>query len=562
VNSAPVNILLVDDEPRNLEVLEGVLQSSECRFVRAAKAEEALLALLHHDFAVIVLDVQMPGTDGIALAHLIKQRERTQHIPIIFLTAFYDDERRMLDSYNVGAVDYLTKPVNTQVLRTKVAVFVDLYRKTDALRKSNAELEQQIAQRTAAERALREANDELEFRVEARTAALREARDVAERAGRAKDNFLAALSHELRTPLNPVLLLASEAASNPAFPEQARAHFATIRQNVELEARLIDDLLDLTKITHGKMSVDFKTVDLNRLVTDAIATVQAEIQNKQINLKIDLDHRHWLVAADVVRMQQVFWNVLKNAAKFTPPGGSISVTQKVDGDAGNISVSIADSGIGLSAAEIERIYDAFSQGDHAVPGGAHRFGGLGLGLTISKSLVELHGGRLVAKSAGVGQGATFTVELPLQRNTTLENESTPAAATPATSVGEGASPNVAQVRRKVLLVEDHEPSRAALAALLRARRYEVFPAGSLAAARKLFSSHSFDVLISDIGLPDGSGFELMKEVRQTGDVRGIALTGYGMEEDVDRSRQAGFLVHLTKPILAASLDNALAEIQR
>ena len=562
MNPVPVNILLVDDEPRNLEVLEGVLQSSEYRFVRASKAEEALLALLHDDFAVIVLDVQMPGTDGIALAHLIKQRERTQHIPIIFLTAFYNDERRMLDSYNVGAVDYLTKPANTQVLRSKVAVFVDLYRKTDALRKSNGELEQQIAQRTAAERALREANDELEFRVEARTAALREARDAAERAGRAKDNFLAALSHELRTPLNPVLLLASEAASNPAFPEQARAHFTTIRENVELEARLIDDLLDLTKITHGKMSVDIKTVDLNRIVTDAIATVQAEIQGKGIDLKVDLDPRRCLVAADGVRMQQIFWNVLKNAAKFTPAGGTISVTQKVDEDAGNISVSIVDSGIGLAPAEIERIYDAFSQGDHATPGGAHRFGGLGLGLTISKSLVELHGGRLIAKSEGKGKGATFTVELPLQRNSSEEGPPPPVSAVPTTSNGNGSPADSAPVRRRVLLVEDHEPSRAALAALLRARRYEVSPAGSLAAARKLFNGQVFDVLISDIGLPDGSGFELMKEIGQTGNVRGIALTGYGMEEDVERSRAAGFCVHLTKPIVAGSLDEALAEIHR
>ncbi len=560
MNLPPVNILLVDDEPRNLEVLEGVLQSPEYNFVRANKAEEALLALLQDEFAVIVLDVQMPGTDGIALAHLIKQRERTQHIPIIFLTAFHDDERRMIDSYNVGAVDYLTKPANTRVLRSKVAVFVDLYRKTDALRKSNGELAQQIAQRTAAEKALRAVNDELEFRVEARTAALREARDAAERAGKAKDNFLAALSHELRTPLNPVLLLASEAAENPAFPEQARAHFAAIRKNVELEARLIDDLLDLTKITHGKMSVDFKTVELHRMIADAIATIRGEIENKRIDFKVHLDHRHLVVAADVVRMQQVFWNVLKNAVKFTPAGGVITVTEKVDEEAGKVAIAIADSGIGMSALEISRIYDAFAQGDHASPGGAHRFGGLGLGLTISKSLVELHGGRLIAKSEGTGRGSTFTVELPLLPDAADE----PAFPAPAS---DGVPPpasepaaNSAPTRRKVLLVEDHEPSRVALAALLKARRYEVSPAGSVAAARKLFTGQNFDVLISDIGLPDGNGFELMKEMKESGDIRGIALTGYGMEEDVERSRDAGFNVHLTKPIVAQSLDRALAAL--
>ena len=556
MNPLPVNILLVDDEPRNLEVLEGVLQSPEYRLIRASKAEEALLALLHDEFAVIVMDVQMPGTGGIELAHLIKQRERTQHIPIIFLTAFYDDERRMLESYNVGAVDYLTKPANSQVLRSKVAVFVDLHRKTTALRKSNAALEKEIAQRTAAERALRETNDELEFRVEARTAALREARDVAERAGRAKDNFLAALSHELRTPLNPVLLLASEAAENPAFPETARAHFATIRQNIELEARLIDDLLDLTKITHGKMSVDINPVDLQAIVEDALTTVRAEMTQKQIALSLDWGNRRSRVAADPVRLQQVFWNLLKNAVKFTPRDGTISVAVKIDHGTDTVVVSVTDSGIGLSAAEIERIYDAFAQGDHATPGGAHRFGGLGLGLTISKTLVELHGGRLVARSAGPGEGATFIVELPLLAGGEV-------VARPAASVNGSKAPFAAgQSRQKVLLVEDHDPSRAALAILLKSRHYDVSLAGSVAAARSLIANERFDFLISDIGLPDGNGFELMREMKSTGDVRGIALTGYGMEEDMDRTRDAGFTVHLTKPILAESLDQALAQLQR
>ncbi|HEY4246069.1 MAG TPA: response regulator [Lacunisphaera sp.] len=557
MNPSPVNILLVDDEPRNLEVLEGVLQTPDYRLVRASKAEEALLALLHDEFAVIVMDVQMPGTGGIELAHLIKQRERTQHIPIIFLTAFYDDERRMLESYNVGAVDYLTKPANSQVLRSKVAVFVDLHRKTTALRKSNTALEKEITQRTAAERALRETNDELEFRVEARTAALREARDAAERAGRAKDNFLAALSHELRTPLNPVLLLASEAAENPAFPEQARAHFATIRQNVELEARLIDDLLDLTKITHGKMSVDINPVDLQAIIEDALATVRTDMEQKRIALTLDWGNRRSRVAGDAVRLQQVFWNVLKNAVKFTPLDGAISVSAKIDGSTDTIAVSVKDSGIGLSAAEIERIYDAFAQGDHATPGGAHRFGGLGLGLTISKTLVELHGGRLVARSEGPGKGATFIVELPLLAG---EGE---VVARPRVPANESKAPFPAsRPRRKVLLVEDHDPSRAALAILLKSRHYDVSLADSVAAARSLIASEQFDFLISDIGLPDGSGFELMREMKSGGNVRGIALTGYGMEEDMDRTRDAGFMVHLTKPIVAESLDQALAQLQR
>ena len=546
----PVNILLVDDEPRNLDVLEGLLASPEHRLVRANGATDALMALLREEFAVIVLDVQMPGTNGIELAHLIKTRERTQHIPIIFLTAFYDDERSMLESYQVGAVDYLTKPANPHVLRSKVGVFVDLFRKTAALQR-------EVMQRATAERALREINDALESRVEARTAALREARDAAERSGRAKDNFLAALSHELRTPLNPVLLLASEAAENPEFPPEARAQFQSIRSNVELEARLIDDLLDLTRITHGKLSLDVRRVDLHRVLNDALAAVQPEIEQKALTLRLELTAGRTWVAVDPVRLQQVFWNILKNAIKFTPAGGALTVCTANDPEAESLVISLADTGIGLTPAELDRIFEAFSQGDHA-QGGAHRFGGLGLGLTISKSLIEHHGGELRASSAGLGQGATFTIELPL----VPAEEPRPEA--PAEPAAAGGVLPVARppARRKVLLVEDHEASRLTLASLLRSRGYEVTCAASLAAARNQAAQEKFDLLVSDIGLPDGSGLDLMKEMSGHGDLRGVALTGYGMEDDVARSRAAGFRVHLTKPILARALDQALAEAQR
>jgi signal transduction histidine kinase len=561
----PTNILLVDDEARNLTVLEGVLQSAEHRLVNAANAEETLLALLQHDFAVIVLDVKMPGMDGIELAQLIKQRERSRHTPIIFLTAFYQDERRMLESYNVGAVDYLTKPVNPQVLRTKVAVFVDLHRKTLALRRSNEALGQEIVQRQAAENALREANDALEARVEARTAALREARDAAELSGRAKDDFLAALSHELRTPLNPVLLLASDAAENPAFPEEARAHFLTIRKNAELEARLIDDLLDLTRITRGKMTLTIQPHDIHRIIKDAIATVRAEIDERQLSLRLDLSAASSQVAVDDVRLQQVFWNLLKNAVKFTPPQGGITISSKVDTAANTVVISVTDTGIGLAADEIDRIFGAFAQGDHALAG-LHRFGGLGLGLAISKSLTEHHLGRLTAHSGGTGQGATFAVELPLiapgetAAPTVVRGTSATTAAS-ARGKSDGGAGDVLH-GRKLMLVEDHETTRKTLAMLLQRRHFDVSTAASLAEARVLATAQHFDFLISDIGLPDGTGFELLREmkVRQT-HIRSIALTGYGSEEDIGRSRAAGFMIHLTKPVVIQSLDKALAELQ-
>jgi signal transduction histidine kinase len=550
----------VDDEARNLEVLEGVLQSADHNLVRASGAEEALHALLSREFAVIVMDIQMPGINGIELAHLIKKRERSQHIPIIFLTAFYKDEQRMLESYSVGAVDYLTKPANPQVLRSKVAVFVDLQRKTDALLQANKALQQEVVQRQAAERALREANEALEARVERRTEALRQARDAAEKSGRAKDDFLAALSHELRTPLNPVLLLASEAAENPAFSAEAREHFAAIRQNVELEARLIDDLLDLTRITYGKMTLDLRSHDLERILGDALRTVQKEVERKGIVLRVEPMGSPRGVVADDVRMQQVFWNLLKNAVKFTPEKGTITVATRADATGGTVSVAIIDSGIGLSAAEIGRIYDAFSQGDHANADGPHRFGGLGLGLAISKRIVEQHKGRLFATSAGQGQGSTFVVELPLEPvkggPVGAPPRAEPAAPDPAPS-GKSAPGS-----GRILLVEDHEPTRTTLTRLLQRRRYDVATAASLAEARSFAAEREFDFLISDIGLPDGTGFDLMRELHAQRDIRGIALTGYGTEKDIDRSRQAGFAVHLTKPISAQSLDKALAEIRR
>lgn len=562
-----MNILLVDDEPRNLEVLQGVLEQPDHHLVRAGNAEEALLALLNLEFAVLVLDVQMPGISGIQLANLIKQREKTQHVPIIFLTAFYQDEQRMVESYNVGAVDYLTKPVNPQVLRSKVGVFVDLYRKTDALRRSNLALGQEVAQRQKAELALREINDALEARVEARTAALKQARDEAEHSARAKDEFLAALSHELRTPLNPVLLIASDAENNREFSAEVRALFTTVRKNVELEARLIDDLLDLTRIVSNKLVLELKPRDAHTILTDAIAIVRPELEAKRIVFHFNQDAARSQVLVDGVRLQQVFWNVLKNAVKFTPEAGAITVVTRESESGERLIVEVSDTGIGLSGEEIGRIFNAFAQGDHAIGGRSHRFGGLGLGLTISRSLIEQQNGTLRVRSEGVGLGATFIVDLPLvggSKNVSQSGGGDSARTGSVAASFSGTTPPMIapEKRRRVLLVEDHDPTRKALEALLRRRDFDVSAAVSLAEARAFTASHRFDVLISDIGLPDGNGFELMSEMRGRSDLLSIALTGYGMEDDIARSRVAGFQVHLTKPIRTQLLDEALAQLGR
>lgn len=391
---------------------------------------------------------------------------------------------------------------------------------------------------------------------------LERARDEALAASRAKDDFLAALSHELRTPLNPVLLLASDAAENETLPTSIRADFATIRKNVELEARLIDDLLDLTRITRGKLRLEMRPHDLHTILRDALATVRGDLERKKIHPTIDLALGPTIVRGDAVRLQQIFWNVLKNAVKFTPDGGALTIATHVATESGECTVEITDTGIGMTPHELERVFDAFSQGDHAGATGSHRFGGVGLGLAISRMLVELHHGSIRASSGGRGCGAKFSISLPLVRQDSLASLATPApgpAEAEIASAGDAASVSTG-LRGRVLLVEDHVPTRSTLERLLMRRRYEVVSAGTVAEARALMENERVDLVISDIGLPDGNAYDLMTELRQRFSLPGIALTGYGMDSDIARSHAAGFAIHLTKPLRVQSLDEALQRI--
>jgi CheY-like chemotaxis protein/two-component sensor histidine kinase len=359
----------------------------------------------------------------------------------------------------------------------------------------------------------------------------------------------------LRTPLSPTLLIASEAAENPQLPAEVRAQFAAIRTNVELEARLIDDLLDITRISHGKLSMDMGIVDIHAILQEAIATVRPELEGKRIELGKNLAAKPATVKGDAVRLQQVFWNVLKNAVKFTPAGGRITVSTRTRGT-GELLITITDTGIGMSAQDLAQAFEAFTQGEQIRANPSHQFGGLGLGLAITKKLVELHHGAIQASSKGLNEGSVFVITLPLAVEKSVSKEVPASDETPPRASANGRGLPV-----HVLLVEDHEPTRTVLTHLLARRHYEVKTAASLAEARILSQIHEFDVLISDIGLPDGTGFELMSELHlQNKDLQGIALTGYGTEQDISKGRAAGFGVHLTKPIRAQSLDNALAEI--
>jgi len=388
---------------------------------------------------------------------------------------------------------------------------------------------------------------------------LERARDEAVNASRAKDDFLAALSHELRTPLNPVLLLATDAGSNPELPASVREDFETIRKNVELEARLIDDLLDLTRITNGKMVLAHQAVDVHAVVRDALATVKGELDSRKVHLQVDLAQGRPVVRGDPVRLQQVFWNVLKNAVKFTSDGGKVVVATSVPPGEGTFVLRVTDTGIGITPAELEGIFKAFVQGDHAHAHGPHRFGGLGLGLAISRRLVELHSGRISAESEGRNRGSTFVIELPL--DVSVENaqgggvNADGGNADLAACAAEPPGP-----RRTILLVEDHPPTRIALERLLQRRNFRVLVGESAAEARAAAAADKVDIVISDIGLPDASGYDLMAELEERYGLKGIALTGYGMDGDVARSRATGFAVHLMKPVSMHALDAAIASL--
>ena len=321
--------------------------------------------------------------------------------------------------------------------------------------------------------------------------------------------------------------------------------FHTVLKNIELEARLIDDLLDLTRITSGKVTLDKRVIDVHSIYQDAIATVQEEIIRKEIVLNLKLAASQSKVFADTVRLQQVFWNLIRNAVKFTPQHGLITVESEASGN-DHVVIHIVDTGIGIEPGEMDRLFRTFSQGDQA-----RHFGGLGLGIAISKRLMDVHEGKIHAFSMGRDQGATFTVELPLAKN----SEKLEAGPDESAPFSDDNLPVNTRKNISILLVEDHEPTRKTLALLLKRRRYEVVATASIAEA--LAQRRNFHVLISDIGLPDGNGCDLIREMQKRGSIQGIALTGFGMEQDVARSQEAGFLMHLTKPVKIQALEKAL-----
>jgi len=372
-------------------------------------------------------------------------------------------------------------------------------------------------------------------------------RVLAEAAVTSKELFFGMLSHELRTPLTPLVALLEDLAAEPGRSPEDLAALALMRRNLDLETHLIDDLLDLTRVTGGKLQLHRETTDVHLCLRQAIEICQPDIDAKELQLAIELDAPRHFVDGDASRLQQIFWNLIKNAVKFTPVGGRIAIETR-SAEASRLTVEFRDTGVGIDPRPLLHLFEPFFQVQHALK---QRAGGLGLGLAICKAITEAHGGTLTAASAGLGKGATFCVELATVAEPNAKLLSGPAA---------DASTPARREDLRLLLVEDHDDTRKVLARLLNRRGYKVEAARNAQEARSLSSERTFDLIISDIALPDASGCDLLKELGTKHKLRGIAMSGFGSDTDLAQSRAAGFLEHLVKPIDARALDTAIQRV--
>lgn len=358
-----------------------------------------------------------------------------------------------------------------------------------------------------------------------------------------KEDFIAILSHELRTPLAPVLIAASILERDRGLGPEARGLMQMIHRNVTLEARLIDDLLDMTRLGRGKLRLEHASVDLRGILERAVEACRADMENGNLTLEVDIGGAPQIVDADAGRLLQVFSNLLRNAAKFTPPGGHVRVRSRCDGTL--CMAEVSDTGEGIDPDFLPRAFAPFEQDDRLQP----RKAGLGLGLAICKTIVELHGGTITAESEGKGRGASFMVTLPAFLG---------ARAAPEEIVPVAPAPPRPIKPLRILLVEDDVDTARVMRWLLRADGHDVQWAGDVSTALKLSAAHQFDLLLSDLGLPDGSGLDLMRTLRQEGStLPGIVLSGYGQEEDLAQSREAGFTSHLIKPLSPQMIRDAI-----
>ncbi|CAN5522613.1 hypothetical protein BH09VER1_BH09VER1_50410 [soil metagenome] len=507
----PVHFLLVDDLEENLLSLEALLRRDGLVLMKARSGPEALELLLKHEFALALLDVQMPGMDGFELAELMRGNERTGRVPIIFLTAGNADRQRRFRGYETGAVDFLHKPIEPDILRSKAEVFFELFRQR-----------QQLARQ----------RDELKAYADALT-----------EADHRKDEFLAVLAHELRNPLTPIRngLQIMRMSQDEAIAEEIRAMMD--RQVTHL-VRLIDDLLDVSRVSRGKIDLRKDHVTVQTAVQAALEASRPAIEAGGHALALEIPEEELWLDADLTRISQVLSNILNNAAKYTPKGGRI--TLGVVRDEAQVAISISDNGLGIPREMLPKIFELFTQ----VENGERSRGGLGIGLALARQLIGMHDGSIEAQSPGAGQGSIFTVRLPLLKT-----------GTPSLTVE---APTSSAVRPlNILIVDDNVSSAETASHLLGLVGHHTTIAfdgpSALETARRIHP----EVVLLDIGLPGLTGYEVCRELRQDPSFREtlfIAQTGWGQERDRQKSQEAGFDHHLTKPVNFTELSTLLEKV--
>lgn len=532
-----VNILIVDDEPRNLAVLESILDDPGYRLVRATSGDDALLALMADEFALLVLDVQMPGMSGFELAQLVKQRRKTARIPVIFLTAYFVEDQHILEGYGSGAVDYLQKPVNPAVLRSKVAVFAELHRKGRELEQANRMLVAEVTERRRAEARLSELNASLDQRVNERTAELNASEAQLREAARRKDEFLATLAHELRNPLAPVRNAIHFLKLRGPATQDVQWATEIVDRQVGLMSRLIDDLMDLSRISQGRIELRRAHVPLEQVLADAVETIQPQIDGAGHKLAVLQPAVKLVVDADRARLAQAFMNLLSNAAKYTDPGGQLEV--RVVSEGGHAVISFRDNGIGIAPHRLEQVFEMFSQEEPAL---SRSRGGLGIGLSLTRKLVELHGGSVKASSEGEGKGSLFLVRLPL---------AVPAAAAAPDEPGAPQEALLPSGTLRILVADDNADAAETLSLLLESMGHDVRHVHDGEAAVAAVPAFDPQLVLLDIGMPRLNGYEACSRIRELpgGAARTlVAVTGWGQPQDLERARVAGFDRHLVKPV--------------
>jgi signal transduction histidine kinase len=536
--SEKVSILLVDDQPARLLSYESILAELDQNLVSVRSGVDALEKLMKQDFAVVLLDVSMPGMDGFETAAMIHDHPRFERTPIIFVTGVHDTEFDRLKGYKVGAVDYVSIPIVPEILRSKVSVLMELYCQRRELRRLN--------------RNLAEANTTLQAEkareLEAVNRNLQQANKALQDADRHKDEFIAILAHELRNPLAPIRSAVEIMARLAIEDRRFMWSREVIDRQVTHLSRLVDDLLDVSRITRGTINLNKEPLQIGTVLTRAIESAQPLISERNHTLLVECPDDAVVIDGDLIRLVQVLSNLLNNAAKYMNPGGSIRLSAVVHDSM--VEFRVKDDGVGMAPESLPKLFNLFSRIDGRSDWSPS---GLGIGLALVRQLIELHGGTVSAASAGLNRGSEFTVRLPLKD-----------AAVSAASAGDSQDQQAGgQSSRRVLLADDNTDALDSLAMLFELAGHEVRKAADGAEALKAAAAWRPELALLDIGMPGLSGYDVARRIRAESWGAGmmlIAVSGWGQAEDRQRAEASGFDLHFAKPIGFDAIMDVLARL--